>query len=1244
MRASFRHVSGGSFVLAIAVALLVLSSTAGASPAGGASRPATATASGPRGQLPPFMLKLLRAHAKKGHLASSAAATPAVRARSATARAHDALDPSVAGDLAQAMAATGQSSYFPSASFVTVPSAGTPDAVSPTLTPSLSAPGFPVDGSSFAVLTTGDANAAGTNGGSSVDDSCSPGPDCLDNGDPATKGPGRDAAHDITILQIAVSVPSGMNCLSFDYRYLTSEVPGGIYNDAFVAELDANSWTAPGEASFSPIAAPANFAFDPSHQPISVNAAGTTSLTGPLATGTTYDDATPLLRAATPITAGSHILYLSIFDQGDHLVDSAAFVDDLRLSAAAAGQCSTGSVVSEPPADLSVTQAPAQVVGSQITYAATVHNAGPNPAENVTFSDPLPNGTTFVSVDDADCDSTVFCALGTIAPGASTTITIVVDTSADGTYTNDATVSESAFDPLLGNNEDSVVATVGNPVHTADLGVQIAAPAPPVHQGDFAEYPLLLSNAGPDDAVGGITVTATLPSASLYYQGFDVPAFDTGGYPSSFDGCIQSSSTVTCHFEPGYDQASGSSLEIDLFAYVLGTGTITASASVSADSETTDPISTNNHASASMTALATTEDKGDLSVQERSDSGVVAPSANLVYTITVKNSGPQEVHNADFYNSIFGQPSNPETTDVSVTDTLGECTDATLDHPDPTTFHCVLDLHSGQTDTITYTVAVDGAAPTDGSGYISEFADVFEENYFDPNLANDFWSVFNTIGITGEPLLAADLESQLTTTPTTVAAGGTETSTLKVINHGPSAIDALGFLFLSEVREAPGDATVVSAPGCQPEDDFGDVICDTGTLASGGSKTFTITWTAPAEGGTFFLDSDVASNYPNWSDFNFYNDHKSITFTVTPATADLSMAAAASPGTILSGNTVTYSLTAQNHGPTAAATTQIVDTLPADAVVQSVAGGTCAGATVITCNVGTLAANASATITIVAALSPFSSETAANSATVTSTSFDPDLSNNTSSTSTTVDAAPSITSFSPGHGGVGTSVTILGHAFTGATAVSFGGTAAASLTVDSDTQITATVAAGTANGPVSVTTPVGTASSLTAFFLPPTITGLSLPSGGARATVTITGTNLTGATAVAVGGTPAAFTVVSNTQATFTVPSGAATGSAPVTVTTPGGTSAGAAFTVLPPPTITSISPGSGPIGTSVTITGTNLTGTVGVMLGSVVTVPTSVSATQVVFTIPPGAVTGTITILNAGGSATSVDIFTVTG
>ena len=49
------------------------------------------------------------------------------------------------------------------------------------------------------------------------------------------------------------------------------------------------------------------------------------------AAGTTYDGATPALTAATPLTPGMHSLYLSIFDQGDHVYDSAVFVDNLRV-------------------------------------------------------------------------------------------------------------------------------------------------------------------------------------------------------------------------------------------------------------------------------------------------------------------------------------------------------------------------------------------------------------------------------------------------------------------------------------------------------------------------------------------------------------------------------------------------------------------------------------------------------------------------------------------------------------------------------------------------------------------------------------------------------------------------------------------------------------------------------------------------------------------------------------------------
>jgi hypothetical protein len=162
-------------------------------------------------------------------------------------------------------------------------------------------------------------------------------------------------------------------------------------------------------------------------------------------------------------------------------------------------------------------------------------------------------------------------------------------------------------------------------------------------------------------------------------------------------------------------------------------------------------------------------------------------------------------------------------------------------------------------------------------------------------------------------------------------------------------------------------------------------------------------------------------------------------------------------------------------------------------------------------------------------------------------------------------------------------------------------------------------------------------------FAAPTVTGFSPGHGGLHATVTVTGTNFTGTTAVKLGGVNAAFTVANGTQLTFTVPSGAP-GSGQIAVTNPAGTATSSGtFSIDSPPAITSLSPTSGPIGTPVTITGTSLGGTVAVQIGSLITVPTSVSPTQVVFTVPPGAATGLVKALGSGGSATSPGIFTVT-
>jgi hypothetical protein len=81
-------------------------------------------------------------------------------------------------------------------------------------------------------------------------------------------------------------------------------------------------------------------------------------------------------------------------------------------------------------------------------------------------------------------------------------------------------------------------------------------------------------------------------------------------------------------------------------------------------------------------------------------------------------------------------------------------------------------------------------------------------------------------------------------------------------------------------------------------------------------------------------------------------------------------------------------------------------------------------------------------------------------------------------------------------------------------------------------------------------------------------------------------------------------------------------------------------------PTITGFSPASGPVGTTVTLTGTGFTNSVSaVTLGSV-TVPSSTgtitSDTQLSFPVPGAAVTGAIEVTNSGGTATSATDFVV--
>ena len=254
-------------------------------------------------------------------------------------------------------------------------------------------------------------------------------------------------------------------------------------------------------------------------------------------------------------------------------------------------------------------------------------------------------------------------------------------------------------------------------------------------------------------------------------------------------------------------------------------------------------------------------------------------------------------------------------------------------------------------------------------------------------------------------------------------------------------------------------------------------------------------------------------------------------------------------------------------------------------------------------------------------------------------------------------ADPTIASFSPTSGPVGTTVTITGANFDNpvVTDVEFDGHNAGTFTVVNDTKITATVPNNGTDGPIKVRNADGTATSATDFNVvtqsnAPTITSFSPTRGPIGTLVTIRGTHFQNPVVTDVefdGHNAGTFTVVNDTTITATVPTNGTDG--PIKVRNADGTATSAKnfnVTQAPQPTITSFTPTIGPIGTSVVITGTNFSGsgftTSTVRFHGVTAAFTVNSATKITATVPTGATTGRILLTTPGGTATSTSDFVV--
>jgi uncharacterized repeat protein (TIGR01451 family) len=240
-----------------------------------------------------------------------------------------------------------------------------------------------------------------------------------------------------------------------------------------------------------------------------------------------------------------------------------------------AGKCVSSS-------DLSVAKTDSSdpvLLGTNLTYAVTVTNNGPDPALDVVLTDPLPAGVNFVSATTmqgacTQTAGTVQCNLGALAALASTNVTIVVTPTATGQLTNTATVSLTGVDPVPGNNSATETTTVNA---SADFVVTKAASPNPAIQNRSLTYTIVVTNSGPSPA-SGITLSDPLP-ANLNF-GSAVPSQGT---------CLEMSGTVTCALG---SLASGTSASVIITVTPTALGTLTNTVTVTANEP--DPNAANN--------------------------------------------------------------------------------------------------------------------------------------------------------------------------------------------------------------------------------------------------------------------------------------------------------------------------------------------------------------------------------------------------------------------------------------------------------------------------------------------------------------------------------------------------------------------------------------------------------------------------------------------------------------------------
>ena len=503
--------------------------------------------------------------------------------------------------------------------------------------------------------------------------------------------------------------------------------------------------------------------------------------------------------------------------------------------------------------------------GGTISWTITASNNGPDVSQPTAFNDPLPAGTTFLSIvqntgptffcsdPGVGNNGSVNCSIGTIgqfASGASAqfTLTARIAPSFVGSLSNTATISGPNADTNPANNSATAVTTVTS---SADLAASKTGPST-ANAGTNITYTIVVTNGGPSNAAS-VALTDTVPTNTTFVSASQTtgPAFSCSTPPVGGTG------TVNCTIASLTATSATFSMTVHISPGAIGAA-IGNTANVA--TTTTDPNPGNNTSSVVTTGTGS----ADVSVVKTA-AAAAATGSNLTYNINVTNNGPSDAASVTLADTL-----PPNTTFVSESQLTGPAFTCTNPSAGGTgTVSCsIATLPAGTSATFSIVVQIAVAAPL---GPSSNTATVTTSTS-DPTPGNNTSTAVTTI-----VQATADLSITKTPAPGPYGTGLPLTYTIVATNAGPNTATAVT---VSDVL--PPGTTFQSATPAGACSGTTTITCNAGTLTSGASATFTLKVTLPSTPGPI-TNTATVSAAATTADPNPANNSASSTITVIPA-------------------------------------------------------------------------------------------------------------------------------------------------------------------------------------------------------------------------------------------------------------------------------------------------------------------------------------------------------------------------